>query len=142
MDRPKTRDQVRGLVSRELRRDVNEVCWDHMIQRGLVDDVINDPDWQEPFRYLVEQYRGCEELVRRVLREASAQERTKKEVRAKPLNDRRWEALSLLLKRKAESQKGIRSFWKAIGAPILSPVEWLEKASSGLDKLMEKLVKT
>ena len=142
MDRPRTRDEVRRLVARELRRDVHKLCWEQMIERGLVDDVIYDPDWQEVLRYLLKQYRACEEFVRQVLRDGLVREKSEREIKAKPSGDRRWEALSLLFKRKAGMQKGIRSFWKAIRAPLSNPSEWLDKVTSGTDRVIEALVKS
>jgi|Deesub1362A_J573_1020465.scaffolds.fasta_scaffold07930_2 hypothetical protein len=146
MDKPRTKEEVRGLVKRELRRDVHDRCWDFIVERGLVEDVLMEPDWEEAFEYLVKEYRRCEEFVRLILQEEArrtgAPREEPKEITAKPSKDRRWEALSLLFRKKAERQQGIRSFWEAIDAPIPDPVAWLNKASSTLDKVIERLVKT
>lgn len=147
MDRPKDRDEVKRLVKRVLKREPQERCWEAMIERGLVDDVLAEPsDWQEPFDYLVQQYRQCEELVRKILSDVAGRsglsQGEQRTVRAKPTEDPRWQALSLLFRKKAERQPGIRSFWEAVKAPIPDPVAWLNRASSNLDEVIQALVKT
>ncbi|HEY79821.1 MAG TPA: hypothetical protein G4O05_01915 [Caldilineae bacterium] len=147
MDKPRDQAAVRKLVKRVLKHEPQERCWEAMIERGLVDDVLNEPsDWQEPFDYLVQQYRQCEELVRKILSDVVGRQdpsqREQSAIQAEPTEDRRWEALSLLFRKKAERQIGIRSFWEAVKAPIPDPVTWVDRARSSLDRVIEALVKS
>ena len=89
MDKPRDRDGVKKLLKRVLKREPQERCWEAMIERGLVDDVLNEPsDWREPFDYLVQQYRQCEELVRKILSDVAERsglsQGEQRTIRAKP----------------------------------------------------------
>jgi len=140
VDRPKSREEVRQLVRRKLGSDIYEACWEYMVVRELVDDVVNESDWQHALDYLVEQYRWCEEIVKQAKMERAARQDKTSAIRMEPSNDRRWEALSLLLWKRAESDQGIRSFWRAVGAPLENPSEWVEKASP--PRWIERLIKS
>lgn len=131
MDRLETVDDVKRALERRLRKPLYDICWQELVDRRLPNDVIDFPDSE--FDYLVEQYLACEkrilEAVRRATGRAFLPGQRPREIKAHPTDDKRWEAIGLLLAHKASKQKGIRRFWEVVRAPVKDTMPWLGRWS-------------